>query len=108
MSFKTTLVWILIAGSLFAGIYFLYRHPSSPSAGPGKILPELDPAAITAVQVRPSGQGQLQIRAERRQGVWHLVEPLDYPAQGAQIDKLVNYLATLIPATYITPAEIRN
>jgi hypothetical protein len=108
MSFKATWVWILIAGVLFGVIYFLRQQPQSQTGGPGKILPQLSPTAVIAVQVRPSGQGQPWIRAERRQGVWHLVEPLDYPAQSSQIDKLVNYLATLVPATYITPSEIRG
>lgn len=108
MSFRATWVWVLIAGALFALIYLLHRFPASTPTGPGRVLPALHAGAVTAVQVRPSGQGQPWIRAERRQGIWHLVEPLDYPAQGAQIDKLVNYLASLVPATYITPAETRS
>jgi hypothetical protein len=107
MSFKTTLVWLLIAGALFGFIYLFRPHPPT-TAGPGKILPALVPAAVTSIQVRPGGQGQPQIRAERNEGAWQLVEPLSYPAQGDQIQKLLDRLAELVPATYITPAEVRH
>ena len=36
------------------------------------------------------------------------MEPLVYPAQGTNIDHLLDALEELRPGTYITPAEIRN
>lgn len=108
MSYKTTWIWLLIAGALFAAIYFLRPHAPGPTAGPGRILPQLNMAAVTSVQVRPGGQGQPQIRAERNGGTWQLVEPLSYPAQSEQIRKLLQRLAELVPATYITPDELRH
>lgn len=108
MSYKATWIWLLIAGVLFAVIYFLRPHPPGPALGPGKILPQLNPAAVTSVQVRPGGQGQPQIRAERDGNAWQLVEPLSYPAQSEQIQKLLKHLAELVPATFITPDELRH
>lgn len=99
--------WIILAAVLFVAIWVSRRFQSAPRVGSEKILPQLDVAAITAVQVRPSGPGSLQIRAERTNGTWLLTEPIVYPAQPTNVTGLLETLASLTAATTITPAEVR-
>jgi hypothetical protein len=56
------------------------------------------------VVIRPAGQ--LEIRADRTNGGWHLTSPFAYPAQELKITQLVGALAGLTPATQITVAEL--
>jgi hypothetical protein len=107
MSAKRTWVWVGIAGILFAAIWVArqLRHPA-PS-GLARVLPALDLASVTAVQVRPPGSFQQEVRAVRTNHTWQLTEPLVYPGQAESIDRLLTVLQQLVPATYLTPAEMR-
>ncbi|HEV2209484.1 MAG TPA: DUF4340 domain-containing protein [Verrucomicrobiae bacterium] len=119
MSPKKTWFWLLVAAGLFAFIFVFRPHRAAP-AGPARILPQLKPDAVTSIQVRPPGPGQLlagahtnelvqlQLVAERTNGSWQLLEPMVYPAAGAKIQHLLGRLAELTPATYITPEEVRS
>jgi hypothetical protein len=81
MNSKTTGIWFTIAAALFALIY-IFEHFLRPAAAESScILPELRPAAVTSVQVIPSGA--LEIRADRTNGTWRLIKPIAYPAQPA-------------------------
>ena len=106
MSPKKTLAWLVLAGGLFAFIFFFHRHSQTSSATPLRVLPSLKPEAVTSVLVRPSSQ--LQIRADRTNGTWELAQPLAFPAQPARIHGLLAFLAQLKPASYITGSELRN
>ncbi|HWW02019.1 MAG TPA: DUF4340 domain-containing protein [Candidatus Acidoferrum sp.] len=111
MNAKKTWVWICVAACLFALIYLVQRFPPRPpSAGPGRILPKFNPAAVTSVQVRPGGPVQLEIRAERTNDTWllKLSEKMLYPAYSEKIESLLSALAQLTPDAYITPSEIRT
>src|SRR5258708_29330322 len=108
MSPKKTIVWLLIAGGLFAFIFFYQRHRPAPVTGPGKVLPGLKPEAVTSVSIRPAGPSQLQIRFDRTSGTWQLTQPLSYPAQPQSVTKLLKFLQDLAPATYITGSELRT
>ena len=108
MSAKNTWIWILIAGGLFVFIYFYRPHAHKPPPGPVRILSNLKAEAVTSLQIRPGGTPQLQIRADRTNQTWQLVEPIVYPAQGASIDHLLACLERLTPAVYISASEIRN
>ena len=108
MNARQTFLWLLTAAVLFAFIFFYQRNRHLPPTGPARILANFDPAAVTAVQVRPAGPIQLQIRAERTNHTWELTEPLTYPAEATNIEALLSTLQTLTPATYITGAEMRS
>lgn len=108
MSPKKTWLWLLLATGLFAFIYFYQRQAHNRPVAPARILPHLDPASVVSVQVRPAGHIQLEIRADRTNQNWTLTEPVSYPAQAEKIQRLLEALAKLAPATYITPAELRG
>jgi hypothetical protein len=108
MSFRHTWFWVLLAAGLFAFLFFFPRHRPDAAAGPGRVLPELRSAAVTAVQVRPAAPVQLGIRAERTNGHWQLTQPIVYPAHASNVDRLLGTLETLTPATYLKPDELRG
>jgi hypothetical protein len=70
------------------------------------ILPGLQPAAVTSLQVIPSGA--LEIYAVRTNHAWLLTKPVTYPAQPAAIETLLAALQKLVPATRISPGELRE
>src|SRR5262249_33925634 len=51
-------------------------------------------------------EAQLDIRAERTNGVWMLTEPLPYAAEAANVESLLTVLERLTPATYISRGEL--
>ena len=106
MNPRSTWRWIIVAAGLFAFIFFYQRHMSKSGGGPDRVLPNLNAAAVTSVQVRPAAH--LEIRADRTNGTWQLTEPLVYPAQTVSIEKLLVELERLKPASYITARELRD
>jgi hypothetical protein len=115
MNPRSTWRWLVVAAGLFAFIFFYQRHARQPGVGPVRVLPNLNAAAVTSVQVRPAAH--LEIRADRTNGAWQLnlrpslegaAEPLVYPAQAVSIDKLLTELEQLTPATYLTARELRD
>ncbi len=106
MSPRYTWLWVGLALGLFAFIALFERHWHKPAGGPLQVLPELEVAAVTSVQVRPAGQ--LEIRAEQTNRTWSLTRPLSYPAEAARIEALLTNLAGLRIQTYITGAELRQ
>lgn len=105
MNSKTTGVWFVIAAALLAFI-FVFEHYLRPvMAGPAPLLPNLRPAAVTSVQVFPSGAQE--ISASRTNGGWVLTRPVSYPAQAAAIEALLDALQKLAPAKF-SAAELRE
>jgi hypothetical protein len=122
MSSRHTWFWLLLAAGLFAFIFFYQRHTHKAPTGPPRILPGVKLSEVTSIQVRPAvaGQAQLEIRAERTNGMWQLTEPpstslrtdtnswLPYPAQTASIENLIAALEQLTPASYITESDLKT
>jgi hypothetical protein len=108
MSVKNTLLWFFVAAVLFAFIFSYQRHAHLPAKGPGKVLPELRADAVTSILIRPAGPAQLQIRADRTNGTWQLIQPLPYPAQAEKVTNLLAFLERLTPALYISGSELKN
>jgi len=106
MNSRNTWRWLIVAAVLFAFILFQQRYLRKTGGGPSKVLPSLKAAVVTGVQVRPVAQ--LEIRAERANGIWQLIEPLVSPAQAVSIEKLLAELEVLTPASYITARALRN
>jgi len=106
MNSKTTGIWFTIAAALFALIY-VFQHFLRPAAAESSsILPELRPAAVTSVQVIPSGA--LEIRADRTNNAWLLAKPVAFPAQSAAVEALLDALQKLTAVTRISAAELRG
>ena len=105
MNPKNTFGWFVLAAGLFAVIFFLDHFLRPPAAGSHNVLPGLQPAAVTSVQVIPAGA--LEIRADRVDHTWLLAKPVAYPAQSAAVELLLTTLQKLAPATRITAAELQ-
>ncbi len=105
MNSKTTGIWFVIAASLAAFI-FIFQHWLRPAGGEtSAILPGLQPAAVTSVQVVPPDA--LEIRADLTNGVWRLTKPVVYPAQSAAIGTLLDTLQQLKTGSPISAADLR-
>jgi hypothetical protein len=106
MNTKNTWTWLVVAAVLFASIYFLDRFMRPAAVSMAGVLPGLQPAAVTSLQVIPSGA--LEICAVRTNNSWQLAKPVGYPAQPAAIETLLAALQRLAPATRISPGELRE
>ncbi len=106
MNPRNTLQWVIVAVALIAFILFHQRYLQKTDVGPIKVLPNLKATAATSVQVRPAAQ--LEIRAERTNGLWQLTEPVVYPAQAVSIEELLAALERLTAAPYVTARELRD
>lgn len=106
MNPKNTGIWFVAAAALFALVLAFehFLHPAAPATS--ALLPDLQPATVTGLQVIPSGA--LEIRASRLNNGWQLLKPVAYPAQTAAIEALLDALQQLKPATRITAAELHN
>jgi Domain of unknown function (DUF4340) len=106
MNSKNTFVWFVLAAGLFASILLLDRYQRPPVVSTIDILPGLQPASVTSVQVIPAGS--LEIRADHAGGSWLLARPISYPAQSAAVEELLDALQHLVAATRITAGEIHE
>src|SRR5215469_14616745 len=106
MSSKATWFWMAAAVGLFSFIFVFQRYFHHEQTGPGFLLPGLNPKTVRTVQIRPAGQRE--IRAERTNGTWQLVEPILYPAQGTNVDNLLKALQYLTIAHGISEQNMRK
>lgn len=106
MSSKNTWLWIAAAAVLFAFIFLFERYRPHPQTGPAYLLPNFDPKSVLTVQIRPAGRPE--ICAERTNGTWRLIEPVAYPAQGTNIEALLNALQQLTVVHRISEEELRK
>ena len=76
-----TWFWTILAATLFAFIFFFERHFRAGPTGPPKILPALKASAVSSVQILP--KGQLEIRADRTNGLWQFIDSAatNYPVR---------------------------
>ena len=78
MNSKSTWVWITLAAVLGASIFGVEKFGRNPPAVLVALVPGLRADKVTSVQFAPAGQ--LEIRANRTNGVWRLAKPISYPA----------------------------
>ena len=97
---------MIVAAVLFAFIFFFERHWRKPEPELQPMLPRVKASAVTTVLVRPAGQ--LEIRAERTNDVWHITRPVSYPARNDAVETLLVVLEHLAPAGYISARELRQ
>ncbi len=106
MNPRTTWRWLLLVAALSALVFVHHRYFPKTESGPARILPKLNPAAVTTVQILV---GQAEIRAARTNTTaWFLTQPLSYPAQATSIEILLRKLAGLRPMTSIEAGELKN
>ncbi|HEX4119252.1 MAG TPA: DUF4340 domain-containing protein [Verrucomicrobiae bacterium] len=110
MNWKPTWVLLTATAVVFAFIVLVERpiRLERLRQASRSVLPGLDPATVTNVEIQPWGQSS--IHAERRLGskVWRLTAPIEYPARGAQIDALLDSLAKLEWKDRISDQELRD
>ncbi len=97
---------VALAAGLFAFIFFYERHAFKKEHAANKVLPYLNVASITSVQIRPADQKE--IRADRTNSTWQLTKPVVYPAQTGSIEYLLEALGKLTYQDRITALELRN
>jgi len=106
MNPRNTWRWLLLVAALSALVFVHHRYFRKTESGPARILPKLNPAAVTTVQIL---LGQSEIRAVRTNtGPWFLTQPLLYPAQGTSVEILLRKLARLTPVACIDASELKN
>ncbi|HYG21721.1 MAG TPA: DUF4340 domain-containing protein [Verrucomicrobiae bacterium] len=106
MNSRNTWLWLLLAGSIFAFIFFFERHLSNEPAGPPLVLPSLKPAEIQTIHVQP--KNHRGIRVFRTNDVWHMTDPVAYPANSAQIEAFLSALQKLTASPYLSAAELKE
>lgn len=106
MNPKNTWLWVVAAGALFAFIFFFEQHFHHPDNGPRKLLPDLNAADITAVQVRP--EGHQEMRAIRTNAAWQLAEPVTYPANSPAVENFLQALQHVTVATFISELDLKD
>ena len=105
MSSKNTWLWLTVAATLFAFIFLFERYQPQPETGPAYLLPGMEAKAIKSVQIR---LGQIDIRVERTNGGWQLVEPVVYPALNTNVQNLLEALQQLTVVHRIDEKEFRK
>lgn len=106
MNAKNTWIWLVVAGALFAFIFFFERHWGQPPPGLAPLLPGFKAEAVTGIVIRPADQ--FEISVQRTNAGWWLTQPLLYPAQSSQVEALLEALEKLIPATVVSRNELNN
>jgi hypothetical protein len=106
MNSKTTILWLVIAVALAAGIFFWQRHERSLAPATTEILPHFQIAQVNAIEIFPSGATEIDV--DGTNGGWELSKPISYPAQSTAIEALLGALQKLTPATKISATELRE
>jgi hypothetical protein len=106
MSSRQNWFWVTLAVLLGALVFLQYEYRHKKPAGPTRVIPGMAASRVTSVQVRPLTQPE--IRAEKTNGGWVLTDPVAYPAQSANIDRLLAALEHLTAAVHISAAELQN
>lgn len=108
MNAKNTWTWLVVAGALFAFIFFFERHWGKPPPGPPPLLPGLKADVITRIVIFSETLPDREIRVELTNANWWMTQPVAYPAQKSRIVELLAVLEQLVPATSITPGELQR
>jgi hypothetical protein len=73
------------------------------------VLPDLDPATITNVEIQPWGQPAIDAeRVGSSTNLWRLARPVRYPAQGTKIEAFLAAFANLQWKDRISDQELRD
>jgi hypothetical protein len=111
MNWKPTWVLLTTAGVIFAFI-LLIEHPIRQERlrqASRSVLPGLDAAAVTNVEIQPWGQPAIHARRDdAATNSWRLTQPISCPAQGARIEALLATLTNLEWKDRIADQELKD
>lgn len=109
MNAKNTWTWLVVAGALFAFIFFFERHWGKPPPGPAPLLPGLKVDAVTnlvVLVVRP--EQKFEVSVEVTNGGWWITRPRLFPAQKSRVDALLAALEQLVSTASIARSELQR
>ncbi len=97
MNPRTTAILALVAAALGAFVWFYQvrggERRAEAAENAKRLFPELEADAVTAMEFVSSG-GQ-EVRLERREGVWFLTEPLEFPADENTVSGMASALSQI-------------
>ena len=107
MNPRATKLLVLAALALFAFIFFIERHHTTTAeiAKPAPILPQLAPADVTSIEVRPLNAPAFTV--EHKKENWQLTQPYAANAQEISITALLQVLQRLVWHSRLTPADLK-
>jgi hypothetical protein len=94
MKTRTTLLMTLLAGGLFAYLWFVERHEETTrdaSESSSKVV-SVERDKIESFSIR---NGPVQIELQKKEGVWQMEHPLQDRADASAIDRLIGILEGL-------------
>lgn len=105
MNPKNTFLLVLLAGALFAFIFFVERNIKKPVTGPVKVIAGLKPYLVNNLEILlPTGR----ITLARTNGGWMMTYPHPYPAQSQAVENLLRAATELTPATRLSAQELKD
>jgi hypothetical protein len=104
MNSKNTWLLVTIALAMAGFIVAWDKFVAGPARQPLQVVPGLDPAAVTRVQVRVTGVQEML--AELTNGGWQMTKPMDSKVRPRVIESLLAYLKVLQPESYLSPREV--
>jgi hypothetical protein len=111
MNWKPT--WVLLASAaVMLAFIVLVEHPlrrQRELQSSRLVLPGLDPARVTNIEIHPWGQGIIQaVRQSATNQSWRLVQPVSYPAHEQLFAALLETLTKLEWVARITEKELSD
>jgi hypothetical protein len=106
MNGRSTFILVLIALALGGWIFFTEHRGTVqvPGISGTAKFRKIVPRDVLSVEILRSN---VAVRVERTNGGWWLRAPINYPAQPAAIDGLLETLGAMVPRSHISSAEIR-
>ena len=108
MNWKNTWILVGLAGALFAFIMLVERRldPKGVVTTRLSLFAPFHPIAATSVQLRRGTEFALVL--DRTNDAWHFSKPFPYPASGPAVQKFLEALEQIVPATRISSREIQS
>jgi len=105
MSFRLTLVLLIVALLLGGAVYYVQSTPATPTPS-AQTTPVLSFLPSDATQLEATGQGKSVVVAKVDAG-WQLKQPEEGPADQIRVDSLVSRLSTLTASkTIASPSSL--
>ena len=107
MNPKNTWMLVLLAGGLFAFIFFYERRIQPPAPAALRVFPGLKTEEITSIAVHP--RDEFEVRADRTNGGWQLVKKnAAYPVQLPRLENFLKALGELTAQSRLSDEELKG